>query len=204
MILEAMGLFLESRGFIVRISGIVVIFGAHRLRKSSPILKQIWTSCQRFAVLYFCVFSSACFSDFLWFWVPGDSILALILKLFWESRTFKKPLKLCNRDEFQRFGPFQIQSFFKSCLRVRFDSVFFRFLGFLAVLRLPFWDLLELIVVKKTGMKKNTKNYKKGVREEQGADGNGGGGVRLTSGLLWHLLIFMKNIRKPKQNYSFS
>ena len=67
VILEARGLFLESRGPIVRISEIVVIFSALRLRKTSPILKQIWTSSQLSAVLFFDVFSSACFWDFLWF-----------------------------------------------------------------------------------------------------------------------------------------
>ena len=44
VILEARWLFLESRRSIVRISGIVLISGALRSRKSSPILRQIWTS----------------------------------------------------------------------------------------------------------------------------------------------------------------
>ena len=63
--LEAQGLILESRGSIVRISGIVVIFGAFRPRKCIPILVQILTSFQFFAVLFFDLFSSACFFDFL-------------------------------------------------------------------------------------------------------------------------------------------
>ena len=106
------------------------------------------------------------FFRFLWF-------LAVLRVPFWHEfwRYFESPgplkklPKLCNCHQFQRFGPFQIQSFCKCLLRVRFDSAIFRFLWFLAVLRFPFWDLFVLIVVKKEVWKKDVKNDQKGVRK---------------------------------------
>ena len=62
--LEARGLFLETRGPIVRISGIVVIFRELPARKTRPILRQKWAFFKLFAVLFFHVFSSPClFTD---------------------------------------------------------------------------------------------------------------------------------------------
>ena len=93
LILEARELILEARRAILKISGIIVIFGELPARKTRPILRQIWTNFYFLAVLFYDVFSSACFFDFLWFWVPGGSILVSFFALFWESRTFGKTFK---------------------------------------------------------------------------------------------------------------
>ena len=65
LILEARELILEARGAIFKISGIIVIFGGAPARKGIPILNQFLTNVQLFAVLFFGVFSSAFFFDFL-------------------------------------------------------------------------------------------------------------------------------------------
>ena len=65
MILEARGLFLESRGPSLKISEIIMILGVaparKSMRKGSPILRHISTFFQLFAVLFFDVFSSVRF-----------------------------------------------------------------------------------------------------------------------------------------------
>ena len=65
MILEARELILEARGAILKISGIIVILGGAPARKWIPILIQCLTNFELFAVLFFDVFSSACFFDVL-------------------------------------------------------------------------------------------------------------------------------------------
>ena len=59
---------------------------------------------------------------------------------------------------------------------MRFDIAFFRFLCFLAVLRLPFCDLVVLIVVKKMSRKNDAKSDQKGEREPCGEKLRGEGG----------------------------
>ena len=125
---------------------------------------------QCYFLMFFRVLAFSIFCDFR---CPEAPFWCQFWSYFESPGPLKKPSKLCNCHRFQRFGPFQIQSFCKSLLRVRFDSAFFRFLWFLAVLRLPFWDLLVLIVVKKEVWKKYEKNDQKRERNERNKNGTG-------------------------------
>ena len=49
--------------------------------------------------------------------------------------------KCCKGCQFQRFGPCQTESFYRSWLWVCFGDFFCSFLWFLAVWELPFWEL---------------------------------------------------------------
>ena len=165
VILEARGLFLESWGPSLKISEIVVIFSAATASKNPPILRHILTFFNFLQCYFFMFFRVFAFSIFCDFRCPEAPFWYQFWSYFESPGALKKPLKLCNCRQFQRFGPFQIQCFCKCWLRMRFDSEFFRFLWFLAVLRVPFWDLLVLIVVKKEVWKKDVKNDEKGSRE---------------------------------------
>ena len=71
LILEARELILEARGAIFKISGIIVILGGAPARKRIPILSQILTCFQLFAVLFLGVFvESMFFSIFCDFGCP--------------------------------------------------------------------------------------------------------------------------------------
>ena len=150
-------------GANLKISEIIVILGVATPRKWRPILRHISTFFNFLQCYFFMFFRVLAFSIFCDFRCPEAPFLYQVWRYFESPGALKKPLKLCNCHQFQRFGPFQIQSFCKSWLWVRFDSEFFRILWFLAVLRVPFWDLLVLIVVKKEVWKKDVKNDEKGV-----------------------------------------
>jgi hypothetical protein len=97
--------------------------------------EQVFNFLQCYFLMFFRVLAFSMFCDF---GCPEAPFWCHFLRYFESPGPLKKPSKLCNCYQFQRFGPFQIQSFCKSWLRVRFHNVFFRCLWFLAVLGLPF------------------------------------------------------------------
>ena len=100
LILEARELILEAQGAIFKISGIIVILGGAPARKGIPILSQILTHFQLFAVLFFGLFRVHVFSIFCDFGCP-EVPFWLPFSLYFESPgPLEKQLKLCNSHRF--------------------------------------------------------------------------------------------------------
>ena len=125
-------------------------------------------------VLFFGVFLSARFSCFLWFWVARGSILVPILLHFWEPWPSEKVWKVYNYRQFQRFDPFQTESFCMPWLRVRFDDEFLWIFVILGCFGAPILRPFGTNSRKKWGLKKLWKKCVKRVTQWKL------GGVRLS------------------------
>ena len=145
--------------------GLLWFWGRFGDEKLVPFGVQNATSNTLWAVFIFDVFCSAHFSCFLWFWVPGGSILVPCWLLFGSPGPLKKQLKVWSCQQFQRFYLVQTESFCRSWLWVRFDDEFLQFFMIFGVSRIPFWDLLAPIMVTKGGLKNRCKKLaKRGLR----------------------------------------
>ena len=90
VVFEARALILEARGPIWRISGMVVWFYRKKCVRGPP-PRCPWTCFLRSREVAF--FSSVFVSGFLWFWVPRDSIVGVILIPFWEPWASSKTVE---------------------------------------------------------------------------------------------------------------
>ena len=152
------GLSGEARGPVWPQGGPGLEKGTKKPRNGIPFLAPKWRpgrTFREFFLLCFLRCSRCWFSMILVAQGPhfgfhfGSTLRALGL---WENSW-----KCCKGCQFQRFGPCQTESFFRSWLWVRFGDLFLHFLWFLAVWELSFWELLGLIAVKKEVWKKDTK-----------------------------------------------
>ncbi len=94
------------------------------------------------------------FLDFLWFGVPGGSILAPFRLLFGSPGPLKKQLKVCNYRQIQRFGPFQTEFFCRPRSGMRFDEEFFEICVISFCFEAPILAPFGTSCGKKTGLKK--------------------------------------------------
>ena len=89
--------------------------------------------------------------------MPGGSILAPFCLPFGSPGPPKKQLKVCNRRQFQRFDPFQSESFCKPGPWVRFGHDFSQLLAILCNFGTPIVRHFGTSRRKKRGLKKGTK-----------------------------------------------
>ena len=93
------------------------------------------------------------FLDFVWFGMPGGSILAPFRLLFGSPGPLKKQLKVCNFHQIQRFGHFQTESFCRPRSGKRFDDEFFEIFAILCFFEVPIWAPFGTSCGQKTGLK---------------------------------------------------
>ena len=123
VILGAQGLILEAWGPILTISWIFVILGTFSARNTQALFEVKMRPRTNFLQCCFSMFFWVpTFLDFLWFEVPGGSILAPFRLLFGSPGPLKKQLKVCNYRQIQRFGPFETESFCRPRSGRRFDD----------------------------------------------------------------------------------
>ena len=113
-------------------------------------------------VLFFWVLVSVFFlSDF---GCPEAQFSLLFYFPFVSAGLLKKQMKVCNCRQFQRFDPFQTETFCRSWLWVRFDNELLQIFVILGRFEAPILWVLVFIVVKKWILKKDTQIVKKRER----------------------------------------